>query len=580
MVLYTNMSKKKDESFYRDSKTMAYKKKLTKQELWKKLQWFIYARVSDPKQVTEWNGTDNQIISCEHFSKEQEIEIQEIFKDEGTSWRLASRAWFDLMMKKLKEANKHIINIDFVVISEYSRFSRNVKLWVSEQMEEEIKSTWCNIFFVRNKLSTGDKWSQMQLDQEKIKAKYESVENSERTIDRMTWRMRLGYYVLPAPVWYEYEKVMTGHKKSQSYIQKKEWTAEIIKEWLEWYANWIYQTKTQLLKFFNNKLLKSNAHNSNVWKLRDTFISRILDINKLYFYAGYIIYPKWWILDPIKAKHDTIISYDILYKIKQKIDSKWKKKYGFREDASELYPLRWVLFCPTCNNSLTAEGVKWNWWIYHYYLCNRKECNCKFNTPINQVHEWFLTLLEGIKPSQEVEILLEEIFKEKLNRSKDNKEIWKKSIKQEIKRIEREMEAKFDTIWKLNNTAMIQRLEEEWWMLNQNKIDLEEKLTHGFLSEIEIKDLYERIKTIITNPIAIREMWNKELKMMLISVLFGGKIYYSKKLGFQTNENQALVKASPIYLYKLFNIWGPPRRINFRWSPAVLRGERPLYIIT
>jgi len=57
-------------------------------------------------------------------------------------------------------------------------------------MEEEIKSTGCHIYFVRNKLSTGDRGSQMQLDQEKIKAKYESVENSERTIDRMTGRIR------------------------------------------------------------------------------------------------------------------------------------------------------------------------------------------------------------------------------------------------------------------------------------------------------------------------------------------------------------------------------------------------------
>ena len=100
---------------------------------------------------------------------------------------------------------------------------------------------------------------------------------------------------------------------------------------------------------------------------------------------------------------------------------------------------------------------------------------------------------------------------------------------------------------------MIQKLEEEWGMLNQNKMDLEEKLNYRFLSDIEIKDLYERTKTIITNPIAIWEMGNKELKMMLISVLFGGKIYYSKKLGFQTNENQALMRNSPVFLYKLFS---------------------------
>ena len=525
----------------------------TKLELWKRLKCFIYARVSDPKQVIEWNWAENQIMSCEHAMKEKDIDIEETFSDEWVSWRLSNRKWFDLMMKKLKEANKHTINIDFVVISEYSRFSRNVKLWVSEQMEDEIKSTWCNIYFVRNKLSTGDKGSQMQLDQEKIKAKYESVENSERTIDRMTARMRLWYYVLPAPVWYEYEKVMKGHKKSQSYIKKTTWTGEIIQEWLEWYANWIYQTRQQLLKFFNSRLLKSNAHNPNIWKLRDSFISKILDRDKLYFYAWYIIYPKFWILEPIKAKHEAIISYETWYKIMQKENSRWNKKYGFRKDSSELYPLRGVLFCPHCNSPISACWSKWNGGIYHYYLCNRKECNNKFNVPVNDVHEWFLELLKSIKPEKEVETLVEKIFQEKLNLSKDNKENWKKAIKQEIDRIEREMKGKMELAWKLHVIEMIQKLEEEWGMLNQNKMDLEEKLNYRFLSDIEIKDLYERTKTIITNPIAIWEMGNKELKMMLISVLFGGKIYYSKKLGFQTNENQALMRNSPVFLYKLFS---------------------------
>jgi hypothetical protein len=83
------------------------------------------------------------------------------------------------------------------------------------------------------------------------------------------------------------------------------------------------------------------------------------------------------------------------------------------------------------------------------------------------------------------------------------------------------MDSKFETINKLNNAIMIKKLEQEWGELNQNKLDLEEKLNYEFLSDIEIRDLYERIKTIITNPIAIWDMGNKELKMMLISVLFG-----------------------------------------------------------
>jgi hypothetical protein len=85
-------------------------------------------------------------------------------------------------------------------------------------MEDEIKNTGCNLMIVRNNLSTWDKASQLQFDNEKIKAKYESEENRERTIDRMTWRLKWWYYVFAAPAWYEYEKVSLWHKKTQSYI--------------------------------------------------------------------------------------------------------------------------------------------------------------------------------------------------------------------------------------------------------------------------------------------------------------------------------------------------------------------------
>jgi hypothetical protein len=156
-----------------------------------------------------------------------------------------------------------------------------------------------------------------------------------------------------------------------------------------------------------------------------------------------------------------------------------------------------------------------------------------------------------MKPKEGIINLLEKTFESATKKSENNQGSRNKSIKQEINRIEREMENKLNTINKLSNITIINRMEEEWAILNQKKIDMEEQLNNKFLSEIELKDLYMRYKTIVSNPIAIWEMGNKELKTMLISVLFGGKIYYSKKLGFQTNENQAIFKDSPIYLYNL-----------------------------
>jgi DNA invertase Pin-like site-specific DNA recombinase len=58
------------------------------------------------------------------------------------------------MIEDLKVTNKKDVIIDYIIVSEYSRFSRNVKLGTSEQMEDEIKNTGCNLMIVRNNLST------------------------------------------------------------------------------------------------------------------------------------------------------------------------------------------------------------------------------------------------------------------------------------------------------------------------------------------------------------------------------------------------------------------------------------------
>ena len=52
--------------------------------------------------------------------------------------------------------------------------------------------------------------------------------------------------------------------------------------------------------------------------------------------------------------------------------------------------------------------------------------------------------------------------------------------------------------------------------------------------------LYDRVKTMITDPVAIRKVWSLQLKILEAWVLFGGKIYYKKNEGFQTPQISVL----------------------------------------
>jgi len=52
------------------------------------------------------------------------------------------------------------------------------------------------------------------------------------------------------------------------------------------------------------------------------FIKRIFEVEKLYFYAGYIIKPSHGIIKPIEAVHQPLITISTLHKIFKRIDSK------------------------------------------------------------------------------------------------------------------------------------------------------------------------------------------------------------------------------------------------------------------
>jgi len=86
-----------------------------------------------------------------------------------------------------------------------------------------------------------------------------------------------------------------------------------------------------------------------------------------------------------------------------------------------------------------------------------------------------------MKPKKEVIKLLDIAFTSALEKSKGSYKSRNNSIKQEIKRIEREMEQKINSIEKLSNINLISKMEEERAILNQKKEDLQEQIDNKFL---------------------------------------------------------------------------------------------------
>ena len=70
----------------------------------------------------------------------------------------------------------------------------------------------------------------------------------------------------------------------------------------------------------------------------------------------------------------------------------------FKQEKSDLYPLKGFLKCPTHGRTLSAYGCKGRKHIYHYYICTYPGSHCR-RYPLEWTHSYIISILEKIKTS-------------------------------------------------------------------------------------------------------------------------------------------------------------------------------------
>ena len=498
----------------------------------------IYARVSDIKQVMDGNWLESQEATCRTYANNQWITILKVFKDEWISGAEMDRNWLADAISYLKEMNSGSTKkVAFLICTEMSRLSRWT-LSESELIQSRIESTWVEIILANSwmNITTTNSSQEMMSDMYKIWAKQERNNIRERSVNWSINKLKMGEWIFTPPAGYEriHEKV---NWKTEKRLVKKEPDASIIKEWLELYANWVINSRSDLLKFFNDKHLKSNFHDAGDKELGATFVDRLFTIEKLYFYAGYIFYPSepYEILEPIEWAYEPLINLSTMWKILDRMKFKWIKKFKSWSEKSELYPLRWLILCPHCNFHMTWRWSRGKMWkIYHYYWCNRIDCKWKENIPIDKMHEDYEKLLEHTTPKAEVLKLAEKYLTIKIkdkNLSINKMEQWYRS---RIRQIDAEIQSIENKIEKLSKPELISKLEWEWSLLEEEKEILNKKIADWRIIEEDFNKIFEKVKNILLDPLSVRRYGPLKLKQLQVRVLYGDKIFYKKNEGFQT----------------------------------------------
>ena len=495
----------------------------------------IYTRVSTAKQMSEGSWLDTQRQACEKFAMDNWLTIVKYFEDKAISWAKLTRPWLDAAIEYLKAENKKEKRIGYFVCTEMSRISRADDVIDSYMKVDEIEDTWVEIKTVNAVRRTETDEDEFMNDFNMIKAKYEKKLINKRCHQ---WQIekacRWDWPFNWVPVWYI--KQWLG-KKSTIIVDDEK--AKIVAEWLKLFAENTLVWKADLLKFWNDKWLKTKDSEK---KLYLTFIEKQLQITRLFFYAGMLIYPNRGINEPIKWNWDAIISKETLENLIKKIQIN-EKKWRWHVQGAPKYPeflLRWFITCPTCWRKLTCRYTRSHTWKLHpYYGCANKNCTCRITVAKELLENAFQNMLSQTAMPEEIVASFNAMVEKKW-RGLWKDELQDKNNKSKEKQIEKRIAELELAMSKNVNSAVVDKRNEEWSRLNEALQKIQEEKTRMIYTVENLLPLLDKTTQILINPSETWEQSDNELRQLLIGVWYNDKILFEKKSETRTLGNGLL----------------------------------------
>lgn len=348
---------------------------------------FIYVRVSDDRQA-ENTSLESQEKVCREWCAVRNIEVEQVFRDEGESAKTADRPQFQSMIEATERNHGHI---GFVVIYKFNRFARNQHDQVTYGALLRARGV-----AVRSATEATDD-TPFGRAAEGILAVFNQLDNeirAENTVRGMKaransgawqWRAPLGYITAPTP----------GHLAIDPV------RGPLVRQAFELIAAGNH-SKAEVLR----KLLASGLN------MRPQEFQRLL---RNPVYSGRVVVPRWGI--DVEGAFEGLVSEELFNRVQAVLDRRAVPKVQHKR-ANENFPLRGLLRCNLCNKPITASmstgkgGGK-----FGYYRCVHNH----LNVPAAAVHERFLKLLDRLQPSMERMALVRQVFKrvwqERHNRS-------------------------------------------------------------------------------------------------------------------------------------------------------------------
>ena len=366
-----------------------------------KTKVYGYKRVSTEEQV-DGMSLYNQELAIHTYAERNNLEIVEIFSDEGYSARTANRPALQEMLKTLSAKDN---DIGGVIVYNLSRMSRDMESFMRDigyhlsTMGVRLYSTMENI----DDTPQGRLMRNISLSMHQ----FENDTKSQTVRDNMKLVALEGWWQGNIPHGYIRKRMPIGERGKDGKVKERltlapdtqNRVAEKISRLLERFSKGDIN-QAELAQYAESIGLKSSTGGGFAPQSIKNLLTNIT-------YAGYVS-NKMTEFEPVKGKHQALISLDTYHRNQAILEGRKPDTESPRYTAE--YPLKHSLLCVNCHKPLTGSApTTGSGSRSPRYHCTR--CKGMGSKALDRTDELFETFLNDITPTESLVKLFRKIVR-------------------------------------------------------------------------------------------------------------------------------------------------------------------------
>lgn len=462
----------------------------------------IYTRVSSKEQKDGFS-LETQLEENRQGCEKADFNVLEYFGGVYESAKTDERNEFNRMLKYIKNSK---IKIDYIVVSDATRFSRSGAnaIYIAEQLRKENVS----IYTVNCPADTQTATGKMQQNMQFIIAQFDSDLKREKIVANSRQMLLQGYWCAKAPIGYSQ---LTKRKRQNQDLPER----QIIK---------VNETGKLIRKAFMWKYHEKISNTEILYRLEKLGLKlrkqKMSEIFSNPFYCG-ILTHNWLNNEVVEGKHEKLISREIFLAVNNIKSRAVKWKHG--TDFTNV-PLKNFMRCSDCGTNFVGYLVKRK--NLYYYKCNK--LGCKNNRSANDLHTAFITDLQSVTIQERY---LEPIKTEFINfysQLSEESGVQLEALKTRLNEVEKSIEA-------LEERYAIGKLEDEIYLkfhlkYKKERAEICKEIDKATFENSNLEKRVNKYLALLSNPALLWERSGYVEKMEFQKLLFPYGLVYDREI--------------------------------------------------